>query len=347
MLGGRIVRSRFRGCLLGAAIGDALGAPVEFIDRSTILERFGSEGVVGFEPWRNGAGIAMAPGSITDDTQMTYATGLGLLDAVATAGRHGIIDVGAGVWSRYLEWELTQRDPTARRYPGETCLSALRDGEPGTPDSPINDSKGCGGAMRVAPVGLAFEPVLAFEYGAETAALTHGHPSGWLAAGFLADVVSRLVRGPRGDAEYRSARGGAIPGAIAETREVLLGYEEHDETLGSVDLAVELFIADAPLDEAFAVLGEGWIAEEALGIGLFAALSFPGDFAQGVQAAVNITGDSDSTGSIAGALLGAALGEEALPRSWAAGVEWSDRIGRLADDLHAVYLAGRPVPPAP
>ncbi len=336
-VGERIVRSRFRGTLLGVAVGDALGAPVEFLDRARILERYGPYGVGGLEPWATGGGVPMAPGAVTDDTQMTMATALGLLDAASRASSGGLIDVSDAVWARYSEWELTQHDPGQARYPGTTCLAAIRGGSPGSPDDPVNDSKGCGGVMRVAPVALAFEPVQAFERGAEVAALTHGHPTGWLAAGFLADVVSRLVRGPRGTAEFRTSRGGPIPGAIAETREVLLGYEECDETLDAVDRAVELYISDAPLERSFELLGEGWVAEEALAIGLYAALSFPEDFREGVLAAVNITGDSDSTGSITGALLGAALGDDALPAEWSARVEHAEQLSHLAEDLYDVF----------
>jgi len=193
--------------------------------------------------------------------------------------------------------------------------------------------------MRVAPVGLALAPERAFEVGVEVAALTHGHATGYLAAGFLADVVSRLVRGARGEHEYRSTRGGPVPGAIAETREVLLGYDDAEETLDAVDLAVELYISDADLDEAYGQLGEGWIAEEALAIGLFSAMNFPEHFDRGVLAAVNITGDSDSTGAITGAILGAALGEETLPTEWAEEVEGAAAIASLADRLFDGYVA--------
>lgn len=338
-VGSRLARSRFRGCLLGVAVGDALGAPVEFMARPAILERFGPHGIDSFQPWSNEAGIRLSGGAVTDDTQMTIATAAGLLDSLGTWRCRGVEDPMGAIWERYRAWLESQSDPAQRRYPGSTCLAALEAGVPGDLDDPLNDRKGAGGIMRVAPVGLAYLPERAFEHGAESAALTHGHSSGYLAAGFLADVVSRLVRGPAGGArEWNAERGGPIPGAVAATREVLLGWDEHDEVLEKVDLAVELYMADTPLDEGYELLGEGWVAEEALGIALFSAMNFPHDFDEGVLAAVNITGDSDTTGCVTGALLGAALGEGAIRAEWASGVEGSATVSCLADELFSGYV---------
>jgi ADP-ribosylglycohydrolase len=128
--------------------------------------------------------------------------------------------------------------------------------------------------------------------------------------------------------------------AIRDTRELLLGYEDFDETLEAVDRAVELFIADETIDAGIDCLGEGWVADEALGIGLFCALNFPEDFAEGVLASVNHGGDSDTTGCLTGALLGASLGASAIPGSWTVKVEDAQALTRLADDLHNVFISG-------
>jgi ADP-ribosylglycohydrolase len=271
---------------------------------------------------------------------MTIATVEGLLEA-SEQERSGVFWHASGpVWERYVRWAESQRDQRERRYPGATSLTATESGVPGEIEAPLNDSKGSGGIMRISPIGLAFAPEQAFEQGAEIAALTHGHPNGYLAAGFLADVVSRIVRGAsRGARDWNAARGGTLPGAIAETREVLLGYDDHDEVLEAVDSAVELYMSDVDLDTGFEALGEGWVAEEALGIALFSALNFPEDFAEGVLAAVNITGDSDTTGSITGALLGAMLGESGVPAEWTLRVEGSRRILELADALYDSFIA--------
>jgi ADP-ribosylglycohydrolase len=321
---GTDMREIFQATLLGLAVGDALGAPVEFVSRREILLAHGPEGITDLEPWDE-----FPSGTYTDDTQMALATAEGLVDAMSEARRQPISDPVPHVYRRYLAWLETQDDPAECRRPGNTCLSALQSGRVGTPDDPINDSKGAGGIMRIAPVGLAHPPVRAFETGCECAAITHGHPSGWLAAGCYADILSRIVRGE--DLRH----------AIAEVREILVGYEDFEEVLEKIDQAVELFVSDTDLDSGFALLGEGWIAEEALGIALFCVLNFPAHFYEGVLAAVNITGDSDTTGALAGALLGAQVGPFGIPGEWVARLENAGGIATTADALYdAAELAG-------
>ncbi|HCJ09991.1 MAG TPA: hypothetical protein DHW14_02345, partial [Clostridiales bacterium] len=163
-----------------------------------MIARFGPEGVQELEPWRG-----LPAGSFTDDTQMTLATARGLLAAAESvlAGDHET--AARAVYGEYLRWLDLQDDPFHRRGPGQTCLSALLSGRLGTVAEPLNLSKGCGGVMRVAPVGLALpgRPDEAFALGAATAAITHGHPCGYGSAGCAAAIVARLTAGePLGEA---------------------------------------------------------------------------------------------------------------------------------------------------
>jgi ADP-ribosyl-[dinitrogen reductase] hydrolase len=220
-------------------------------------------------------------------------------------------------------WLVGVPELHARRAPGNTCLEALRGGSAGAPGRAINDSKGCGGVMRVAPVGLArFEDP--FAAGCEIAAVTHGHASGYLAAGYLALVVSDVVQG----AALREACHDAIVRLAKEAG--------HEETVAAVEAALGLAAEGTPSPEAVESLGGGWVAEEALAIGLYCAL-VARDFAHGVLLAVNHGGDSDSTGSIAGNLLGLVQGVEAIPRRWLERLELRDVITEVADDLWAHF----------
>lgn len=336
--------SRILGCLLGGAIGDALGAPVEFDSLRIIRARFGPDGLVDYFPHHG------RRGAITDDTQMTLFTAEGLIRGFNRLLAKGISSPAVVLWSAYQRWRYTQGgrphqhwESTAkpdgwlvhqpvlhhRRAPGPTCLSALQGHRPGSPTHPLNGSKGCGGIMRIAPVGLVMtEP---FSTGVEGAALTHGHPSGYLAAGTFAMIIGELTSGS------------GLRAAI-ETATARLSREASDEeTLMAVEGALALVDAhQRPSPELVETLGEGWVAEEALAIALYCALVAP-DFRAAVLLAVNHGGDSDSTGSLTGQLLGALLGMDALPPDWVRDVEARPVIERIGTDL-ATLVDGGPIP---
>ena len=156
----------FRGCLLGGAIGDALGAPVEFMSLAEIRETFGRSGITEFTTAFN------RKGAITDDTQMALFTAEGLLRAyVAGVAQNGVGVIAAIVANAYARWLATQghrpgigefdrdgwlysiRELHATRVPGASCLSALEEMALAG-DRASNESKGCAGVTRSAPVGL-------------------------------------------------------------------------------------------------------------------------------------------------------------------------------------------------
>jgi len=160
--------------------------------------------------------------------------------------------------------------------------------------------------MRVAPIGLirAWSAETAFEIAAGAAALTHGHPSGYLSSGAMAMMVRLAVDG----VTLSRAAETAMATAAANRR--------GGETAAAIGEALEMTRGRRP-DRTAAVheLGGGWIGEEALAIGLYAALvgrSFP----EVLAIAANHDGDSDSTASIAGQLRGAFAGLSDLPEAW-------------------------------
>jgi len=333
--------SRFRGCLLGGAVGDALGAPVEFLDLAGIRARFGAAGVRDLAPAYGRPG-----GAITDDTQMTLFTAEGILQAHGRGLGRGLGDLAGMVAMAYQRWLRTQshgerssggepdgwllshRELFARRAPGNTCLAALVEASRSGNSGPArNGSKGCGGVMRVAPVGLyaagSHSPEQAFTWGCEVAALTHGHPTGQLPAGVLAAIIREL------------AVGGDLAGAIRHAEGMLRERAAHGETLDAIHRAEQLAACAGPDAEVLAGLGQGWVAEEALAIALCCALR-AGSLEEGVIMAANITGDSDSTAAITGNLLGALLGVQAIPGRWLEPLELRGVITQVAEDLAAV-----------
>ena len=335
---------RIQGSLLAGAAGDALGYTVEFMSEKELFRRFGESGITEYV-------LTDGLARISDDTQMTLFTATGLLFGTTRGMTRGIMGSYADyIRYSYKEWYLTQtaRYPLpegyhrswlinvpelfSRRAPGNTCMSALASERYGTTAEPINQSKGCGGVMRVAPVGLYFSgkkiPIKESDrIGAEAAAITHGHELGWLPAAALAHIVRKLT-----EAEEPSVLA-AVRDAIAVLPAVFPTAGQLAELLALLERAVALSQSDNKDLDAIHALGEGWVGDEALAIAVYCALKYPTDIEKALIAAVNHRGDSDSTGAITGNILGAALGMGAIPQKFLAHLELKDLILELADDL--------------
>ncbi|GAA3026282.1 ADP-ribosylglycohydrolase family protein [Streptomyces glomeratus] len=339
-----IYRARVRGALLGGAVGDALGYPVEFVSLDRIRALHGARGVTGLVP---GAGGVV--GRVTDDTQMTLFTVEGLRQAHQRERHKGI----GGGWSRlvreaYGRWFDTQRlsgppegadglaaQPWlyARRAPGNACLSGLAQdfvpdpqAELGRPGPVNSDSKGCGAVMRSAPFGLTRVPAdTAFAMAARSAQTTHGHPTGYYSAGAFAAIVAHLVEGD------------SLEGAVLRAARLLARYPGHEETTDALREALDLAAEGSPTAERVETLGGGWVGEQALAIAVYCALVEP-DVRRALLLSVNHSGDSDSTGAICGNLLGAHHGDHGMPHEWLERLEGRAEITVVADDLAAECL---------
>jgi ADP-ribosyl-[dinitrogen reductase] hydrolase len=322
-----INRINMSACLLGGAIG----APTEFLDLPSIRRKYGDSGLQTYD------GI----GKITDDTQMALFTLEGMIRARLRWLERGIASIQDVLYHAYLRWLYTQekqKNPNLpdyvysgwlleqrvlheRRAPGMSCISSLRMNRIGSMDNPINNSKGCGTVMRIAPVGLMIEEP--FQTACEIAALTHGHPTGYLSGGFLAEVI------------YRLRIGDELNDAIETAIGILKEYEDYYETLWAVQKALNLADGYDASPEIVEQLGAGWIAEEALAISLYCALKAD-NFRDGVLLAANHSGDSDSTGAIAGNILGLIHGIDGIPKEWIDDLEVRDLIDIMADDALVV-----------
>ena len=326
--------NRFKGCLIGGAVGDALGYPVEFMSASSIFHKYG-----------NGAA------EISDDTQMTLFTATGLLLGTTRGMTRGIMGpYETYIAPSYLDWYRTQTEAYplpegyhyswlvnvpalfSRRAPGNTCMSALAAGGDGTMEAPLNHSRGCGGVMRAAPIGLYFggagyDPAQIDRIGAMSAALTHGHELGYLPAAMLAHIIARIS----GEGDTVA---GAVNDAMAALPAVFPQAKHLERLLALVGLAADLAGSDTDDLTAIRRLGEGWVGDEALAIAVYCAVRYADDFEKGVTAAVNHDGDSDSTGSIAGNILGTSLGYDAIPPKYLERLELREVILEMAEDLY-------------
>ena len=220
----------FKGCILGGAIGDALGAAIEFMSIDQIRSSYGDQG---------------------------------LIDYSKAYGRNGAIA--------------------------------------------YNDSE------------------KAFHFGCKLAALTHGHPTGYLAAGTFAALISLIVSG------------NSLAEAIEDSILILKSDKNHGETLTAIGNALDIVGKHTPEPEVIENIGAGWIAEEALAISLYCSLTAAEDFKKGVLLAVNHSGDSDSTGSITGNILGSLYGMDIIPEKWLADLELKELIEETAGDLYEQF----------
>ena len=349
-----------RGCLFGGAAGDALGYPVEFMQEESIFKKYGSGGIRAYEKDRI-TGTAL----ISDDTQMALFTANGLL-AAETARVLQNTQARSEIYVRqaYLDWLLTQESSMAevnrhqrctaeggyswlldvpelysRRAPGNTCISALRRERSGEHfdnyvEAKRNNSKGCGGIMRVAALGALHQRQDIEELdmeGAQLAAITHGHSLGYMPAAVLVHIINRIVYPPDGNLMTLED----IVLEAADTAAKIFAGDPHlPELLDIISLAVSLSKDPESGDlENIHRIGEGWVAEETLGISLYCALKYSDNFSQGIIAAVNHKGDSDSTGAVTGNILGALSGYQAIAEQWKEDLELSDVILEIADDV--------------
>lgn len=316
---------RVLGCLFGGAVGDGFGYAVEFDRLSEIRRRHGPNGLT--DPILVDGRLV-----VSDDTQMTLFT------AEAVAKTQEPESFISECRQAYLRWYATQVGgspaPGAeglaahavlwrRRAPGMTCMSALAKGGEGTTDKRINDSKGCGGVMRAAPIGLVeqWDERTAFDLGAAAAALTHGHPSGFFSSAAMAAIVRNLMSGLN------------LTVAIERVSALLEEHDEAEETKVAIDRAVALARASTNGSEvASGMLGEGWVGEEALAIAIYSCL-VGSDFQDTMRIAANHDGDSDSTASIAGQLFGARWGLERIPWAWVEPLDVFDAVAEVAKPL--------------
>ena len=354
-------KDRALGCLVGGAVGDALGYTVEFEQWPYIRNTYGDRGITRYDLSYNGKAL------ISDDTQMTLFTASGILLGMTrgcTRGIMGRIDMYCG--HTYVDWLHTQewqeRDQNhystswlmdvpelyARRAPGNTCLSALKTME--KHETPHNNSCGCGGVMRTAPLAI-LEYIHGYAGGdykycdmvaAAAARITHKHPLGFLPSAVLNDILMQIFDCDEVKhdalADYVTVALDRLPSIVSE--------EDGGKTYGElwpnevaelqriIKQAKSLVTSEYPDHVAIERIGGGWTGHEALAIAIYSALKYNNSFVDAIICAVNHSGDSDSTGAVCGNIMGALLGRKAIPEYYTKDLELLDVIEEIATDLY-------------
>jgi len=341
---------RYRACLIGGAVGDALGYAVEFCRESEIFRKYGNNGITEYE-LKNGKAV------ISDDTQMTLFTADGILrghyngsytDSVYTAYKEWYITQNVSMDkyntykklqtmqavsmnnNNYTSWLMNVPELWARRAPGYTCTSTIASGYKGTVRNPINDSKGCGGIMRAAPVGLFFKNTSMITQtdmlASEISAITHGHDLGYIPSATFAHIINLVSHS---DVSLKDA----VKDSISHTEKLFGDSKYIDYFRKLMNKAVKLSKKNINDLDAVHELGEGWVAEETLAIAIYCALKYEDNFEKAIIASVNHNGDSDSTGAVTGNIIGAYLGMKAIPEKFLDNLELKDVISEIAEDL--------------
>lgn len=296
--------SRARGLMLGAAIGDALGAPFEGGPSA-------STGHVAAE-------LDRRPNyRFTDDAHML----IGLAESLLARG---------GFDGDHMAHHFARRyDAEPWRGYGSGPPQIFRMVQSGTPwdQAPASlfggsGSFGNGGAMRVAPVAIATggDPATTADLAAWTARITHTHPLGVEGAVIQAVAAAFLLH---------------EDSATLDPARLLRDLQGHayDETFRAKLAAVEELLQEAADARAGAVLGNGIAAHESVPAAIYAALRHPGSFQDAVTFAISLGGDADTIACMAGALSGALLGEDAIPPAWRDNVEDAEHLRSLAERL--------------
>lgn len=340
--------NKIRGSLIGGAIGDALGYPVEFMSLYAIQHRYGKQGITRYE-LRNGVA------QISDDTQMTLFTANGILFGCSRMAMRGIgAKISDYIRDAYLEWYQTQTgeiDYTqvhyswirnipalhSRRAPGTTCMSALQAIQ--NHEEVTNDSKGCGGIMRIAPIPHFFShPVCQSNdkdimlMASDAAYITHHHPLGYLPAALLAHLISRILLTDTPIDQQQIIY--YVNEGIDLLNKIYPEQIQHIESLYKLlQKAIKLSDSDIADTDALYILGEGWVADETFAIALYCTLRHIDSFEQALIASVNHDGDSDSTGAVTGNIMGAIYGYDAIPDYYKENLELRELLEEMADDL--------------
>ncbi len=306
------IEDRFVGCLLGVAIGDALGMPVEGWSREAIRVQYGV--VAEFHP---SPPRGLRSGQFTDDTQMMLMHAESI---TSTGSVHG-----DDLARRFVAW-LRSGDV---RGIGRTTLRSIQHLARGVDWRQSGQTgelaAGNGVAMRIAPVGLFdCQHLERLREDVRTAGvITHSNPESLAGGLAVAYGVARLVT-----AQVQPHM------LIAET----IAFVGDCEVSRNLQQAQRLLQAAVPAADALTTLGTSGYVVHTVASAFYCFVRTPENLKQTIVEAVMAGGDADTTGAVAGALSGAHNGTQRIPAAWLEQVEHRAHIGELARRICALAL---------
>jgi len=337
-------RSGYRGCLLGLAVGDAMGYTVDNRSWQEIQEDYGPNGLLGYD-------LVNGYADVTSYTQLAAFTCNGLLFGMTRGQMSGrmaplikYIELSSREWaisqqpwgrpSRCYCWLLRKQELCRRHCMDTRMLDTLNRDDSGTLEAPRNAFSSPGGLTSAIGVGLfanedRMDQAELDRLGAEAVALTHGGPTAFLAGAALTHIISRLLADPS-----QSLKPLFLEAAEAVRDQFGHQYSQAYE-LGTL-IRHAVTYAESPNLNQVEVMERLSCdtASQVLAGGVYACLSSREDFDSAMIAAVNHSGRSAAVGAITGAILGLRLGEEALPDFYIECLEPAEVLRELADDLY-------------
>lgn len=339
--------SAYRGCLLGLAVGDAMGYTVDSRTWAQIREDYGPNGLLGYD-------LVNGYAEISSYTQIAAFTCNGLLIGITRGQLLGKMApfvryiahssrewcAGQRPWGRpekTLCWLLDQSELCRRHCMDTRMMDTLSRRTLGTPEEPVNNFSGAGSITSAVAVGLFCDPSRMAQpeidrLGAEAVALTHGSPLAFLTGGVLTHIISRCARA-------QDAPLGAIYRTALQKLEADFGHEYSQVYEITTLVRRAMILAEdgtLPTEQAMEQLRCDNAAEVLAGA-VYATLSCGGDFDRAMIIAVNHSGRSAAVGALTGAILGARLGEDALPSFYIECLACADTLRELASDLYQGY----------
>lgn len=338
--------ARYRGCLLGMAAGDAMGAAVDSKRYVDICQTYGPSGLLGYD-------LANGKAEITSYTQVTLFACNGMLLSISR-GQVGMKSVMLYISLALKEWAKVQHLPgsperrycwlsrvpkvRSRRCMDPRTLDSLTRDVLGTPRRPANQGAGPGTLPAAVAAGLFFHPDrMGFQeigaLGANIVALTHGDPTAFLSGAVLAYLIAGTVQDPDCSTEEQVMQAAQVvaaqfPCPQADKLQMMLR-----------DAVVLSKRPEVPCHKAMERL-ECTNAAQVLAGAVYAVLVSGDDFDAAMIAAVNHSGKSAAVGAVAGAIMGAKLGDQPLPEFYLGCLEAADTVCTVAQDLYTALPKG-------
>ena len=330
--------SAVTGCLLGLAIGDALGATVDSKTYQEICRDYGPAGLLGYD-------LVNGFAAISSHTQVAAFSCNGLLVSTAKGGTDYLRYISQALkeWARtlHLPGEPERRSCWLCKVPAlrqRKCVDArtldsfTRD-VLGTPERPLNQGAGPGTLPAAIPVGLFFHPDRMSvrqigQLGAQVVALTHGDPMTFLSGAALAYIIAGIVQDEKTPLEQQF-----LHAAEAVSAQFGGEYPQAKQLQGLIEKAITLsrkpeLLRWQAMEELVCNTGA-----QVLAGAVYAVLADGGDFDSAMITAVNHSGKSAAVGAVSGAILGAAMGAEALPEFYLECLEPVEVLRELAADF--------------